>query len=90
MTTLPPEPSGVPAAGAPAAGDPVQQLHTQRQVAEGFGADAARYDRARPSYPVDLIDWILAASPGRGVLDVEVAKVEDWDPAGRPVSNPAG
>jgi SAM-dependent methyltransferase len=116
MTTPPPEPGG-----APAAGDPVQQLHTQRQVAEGFGADADRYDRARPSYPAGLVDWILAAGPGRDVLDVgagtgivarlfqargcqvlgvepdprmaetarqrgldvEVSKVEDWDPAGR-------
>ena len=25
--------------------------HLQRQVAEGFGADAGRYDRARPTYP---------------------------------------
>jgi SAM-dependent methyltransferase len=95
--------------------------HAYRQVAEGFGADAGRYDRARPSYPASLIDRIVAASPGREVLDVgcgtgicsrllraagctvlgvdpdprmaelarqngtpaEVAKFEDWDPAGR-------
>lgn len=115
MTTLPPEP-------AP---------HQHRDVAEGFGADAARYDRARPTYPDALIDRILATSPGKSVLDVgcgtgivarllkakgatvlgvepdprmaevarddampgrysrsggidvEVAKIEDWDPAGR-------
>ena len=111
MTTLPPERGG----------DPVPESHTQRQVAEGFGADADRYDRARPSYPAELIDWVLAASPGRDVLDVgagtgivarlfqardcqvlgvepdprmaeaarqrgldlEVSKIEDWDPAGR-------
>jgi SAM-dependent methyltransferase len=111
MTTLPSEPSGTP---APAA-------HQLREVAEGFGADAGRYDRARPGYPADLVDRIVAASPGRDVLDVgcgtgisarlfqaagctvlgvdpdprmaelarqggtplEVAKFEDWDPAGR-------
>jgi SAM-dependent methyltransferase len=117
MTTLPPEPGGSSPAAAP-----IQQLHTARDVAEGFGADADRYDRARPSYPAELIDWILAdESTGRDVLDVgagtgiaarlfqargcrvlgvepdprmadaarqrgldvEVAKVEDWDPAGR-------
>ena len=115
MTTLPPEspPPGPPAsAGAP---------HLQRQVAEGFGADPGRYDRARPTYPADLVERIVAASPGRDVADVgcgtgissrlfraagcrvlgidpdprmaeqarkggtevEVAKFEDWDPAGR-------
>jgi SAM-dependent methyltransferase len=39
-------------------------------MAEAFGADAERYDRARPSYPADLVQRILAASPGRDVLDV--------------------
>jgi SAM-dependent methyltransferase len=65
MVTLPPEPEGTTGGhdGAPAA-------HLQRQVAEGFGADAGRYDRARPTYPADLIDRIIAASPGRDVLDV--------------------
>ena len=100
-----------------AAGPP----HRQRQVAEGFGADAGRYDRARPTYPAGLVERIVAASPGRDVVDVgcgtgissrlfqaagcrvlgvepdprmaeqarqggtevEVAKFEDWDPAGR-------
>jgi SAM-dependent methyltransferase len=92
-----------------------------REIAESFGADADRYDRSRPSYPQALVDRIVAASPGREVLDVgcgtgivarqlqaagcrvlgvdadarmaglarqrgldvEVAKFEDWDPAGR-------
>ena len=127
MVTLPPgtpEPQGPPASRrAPA--DPAvpdgRPSHAYRQVAEGFGADAGRYDRARPSYPADLVDRIIAASPGRDVLDVgcgtgissrlfqaagcrvlgidpdprmaelarrggtaaEVAKFEDWDPAGR-------
>jgi SAM-dependent methyltransferase len=115
MTTLPPE-SSEPAP-ATAAGPP----HRQRQVAEGFGADAGQYDRARPTYPAALVERIVAASPGRDVVDVgcgtgissrlfqaagcrvlgvepdprmaeqarqggtevEIAKFEDWDPAGR-------
>ena len=48
------------------------QLHQRRDVAESFGTDAARYDRSRPSYPQALVDRILAASPGRDVLDVGV------------------
>lgn len=39
-------------------------------MAESFGADAARYDRARPSYPGALVDRIVAASPGPRVVDV--------------------
>ncbi len=50
--------------------DRARASHLQRQVAEGFGADADRYDRARPTYPADLVDRIIAASPGRDVLDV--------------------
>jgi len=114
MTTLPP---GQSAPASPAA----SPSHLQRQVAEGFGADAGRYDRARPSYPADLVSRIIAECPGRDFLDagcgtgisarllaaagcrvlgvdpdprmaeqarqggteVEVAKFEDWDPAGR-------
>ncbi len=95
--------------------------HQHREVAESFGVDADRYDRTRPPYPAELVNRIMAASPGRIVLDVgcgtgiearqfqaagctvtgvepdarmagfargtgvevEVAKFEDWDPAGR-------
>lgn len=32
--------------------------------------DAERYDRTRPSYPDALVERIVAASPGFGVLDV--------------------
>jgi SAM-dependent methyltransferase len=39
-------------------------------VAESFGADAARYDRARPDYPAAVIERIVAASPGPAMLDV--------------------
>src|SRR5947208_4459723 len=43
--------------------------HRQRQVAESFGTDAERYDRARPSYPTALIDRIVAHSPGPDLVD---------------------
>jgi SAM-dependent methyltransferase len=95
--------------------------HSQRKVAQSYGADTERYDRTRPRYPAAMVERIIAASPGRDVLDVgtgtgiaglafqaagctvlgvepdlrmaefarnkglevEVAKFEDWDPAGR-------
>lgn len=44
--------------------------HDQRAVAEGFGADAGRYDRTRPAYPEELVQRILASSPGLDLLDV--------------------
>src|ERR1700727_1424416 len=116
MTTLPPQSSG--SGSTAAAGGPP---HLQRQVAEGFGADAGSYDRARPTYPAFMVERIVAASPGLSVVDVgcgtgissrlfqaagcrvlgvepdprmaeqarqggtevEVARFEDWDPAGR-------
>lgn len=46
--------------------------HQARQIAESFGADAERYDRARPNYPEALVDRIVAASPGRRFLDVGI------------------
>jgi SAM-dependent methyltransferase len=39
-------------------------------MAESFGTDPERYDRARPSYPATLVERVIAASPGRDVLDV--------------------
>jgi SAM-dependent methyltransferase len=118
MTTLPPKPEREP---EPVSAPPSGDTYKLRTVAEGFGADAARYDRARPSYPGELIEKIIDVSPGRDILDVgagtgivarlfqargcrvlgvepdprmaelarrkgletEVAKVEDWAPAGR-------
>ncbi len=59
MVTLPPASSG-------------PEPHRLRQLAEGFGADPERYDRARPGYPQALVDQIVAASPGREVLDVGI------------------
>jgi SAM-dependent methyltransferase len=99
----------------------MNEPHRARQVAESFGSDAERYDRARPRYPDAMVEAIVAASPGADFLDVgcgtgiaarqfqalgcrvlgvdpdarmaalarrfgveaEVAKFEDWDPAGR-------
>jgi len=118
MTTLPPEHSHSPLT------NPGGPSHRQRQVAESFGADADRYDRARPSYPAALIERIVAESPAAGVplvldvgcgtgissrlfqaarcqvlgidpdprmaelarssgVDVEVAKIEEWDAGDR-------
>lgn len=60
MPTLPPE--------HPA--ETQRQPHQARDMAESFGTDPERYDRARPSYPPDLIGRITAESAGNDVLDV--------------------
>ena len=39
-------------------------------MAESFGADAQRYDQARPGYPDALVARIADGSPGPDVLDV--------------------
>jgi SAM-dependent methyltransferase len=52
------------------AGTSVPAPHQHRTLAESFGTDAARYDRTRPPYPQALVDRVVAASPGRDVLDV--------------------
>ncbi len=39
-------------------------------MAESFGTDAERYDRARPPYPEELVTAVRAASPGPDLLDV--------------------
>ncbi|MDN5920166.1 MAG: class I SAM-dependent methyltransferase [Pseudonocardia sp.] len=39
-------------------------------MAESFGVDPERYDRARPRYPDALVERIVAACPGRDVVDV--------------------
>ena len=44
--------------------------HRHRQVAESFGVDPGRYDRARPHYPGELIRRIIATGAGPHVLDV--------------------
>jgi SAM-dependent methyltransferase len=50
--------------------DSAGRPHEARSWAESFGANAERYDRARPRYPAALIDRIIASSPGVEVLDV--------------------
>ncbi|MEV0581013.1 methyltransferase domain-containing protein [Streptomyces sp. NBC_01463] len=49
---------------------PRAEAHRARGMAESFGVDAQRYDRARPPYPDALVARIVAASPGTDVLDV--------------------
>lgn len=46
--------------------------HQARPIAESFGTDPERYHRTRPRYPQRLIDAIVAALPGRDVLDVGI------------------
>jgi SAM-dependent methyltransferase len=46
--------------------------HQHRQVAESFGSDPERYDRARPRYPEAMVERIVAACPGPEVLDVGI------------------
>jgi SAM-dependent methyltransferase len=56
------------------------EAHHARKFAESFGSDATRYDRVRPRYPQELVERVVAASPGRGpdrspereVLDVGI------------------
>ncbi|MFE3177183.1 class I SAM-dependent methyltransferase [Amycolatopsis sp. NPDC059090] len=99
---------------------PRPEPHQHRTMAESFGVDPERYDRARPRYPDELVTAVLEASPGNEILNVgcgtgiegrqfrardavvlgvepdarmaefarrgfpvQVAKFEDWDPAGR-------
>jgi SAM-dependent methyltransferase len=123
MPTIPPPPSPPPSQPSPPSPPQISELSAEqrRTIAESFGTDAARYDRARPRYPQPLIDRIVAACPGREVLDVgcgtgivarqlqaagcrvlgvepdqrmaglarqfgvevEIATIESWDPAGR-------
>ncbi len=53
----------------PLPSEPVES-HRVRQVAESFGLEAERYNRARPSYPSALVERILAASPGGPAADI--------------------
>jgi hypothetical protein len=50
MPTVPPE--RTPFGG--------RESHQAREIAESFGSDPDRYDRARPRYPGALIDRIAA------------------------------
>lgn len=58
MVTLTPPPDPTP--------------HHHREIAESFGAEADRYDRARPHYPPAIAAAVLAGLPGCRVLDVGI------------------
>ena len=45
-------------------------VHQVRKVAQSFGTDAARYDRARPTYPQALVDRVTSGIGGSAILDV--------------------
>jgi SAM-dependent methyltransferase len=49
---------------------PELDAYRHRQLAEAFGADPERYDRARPRYPDALVQRIIDAGSGLDVLDV--------------------
>jgi SAM-dependent methyltransferase len=51
---------------------PADDSSRLRAIAEGFGADAARYDRTRPHYPAALAEAVLDGLPGRRLLDVGI------------------
>lgn len=71
MPTLPSSASSSPSAAESQPGNQsANEPHQRRDVAESFGADAERYDRARPRYPDALIQRIVAAAPGPDLLDV--------------------
>lgn len=44
--------------------------HDARTMAQSFGADPARYDRLRPTYPDELVAAVVAEAPGSDLLDV--------------------
>lgn len=62
MPTVPPEQS------SPLDREP----HQARELAESFGSDPERYDRARPRYPDAMVRAVVGASPGPDVVDVGI------------------
>ncbi|MDT8913274.1 class I SAM-dependent methyltransferase [Amycolatopsis sp. PS_44_ISF1] len=57
----------------PEKAEPPSQAHRDRRTAESFGVDPARYDRARPRYPDELVRRIAGGGTGGtafAVLDV--------------------
>lgn len=47
-----------------------RETHQHRDIAESFGEDPERYDRARPHYPDAMVKRIVTANPGPDVVDV--------------------
>jgi tetratricopeptide (TPR) repeat protein len=74
----------------PERGSSANEPHRHRQVAESFGADPGRYDRARPCYPGALVERIVAASPGPGVLDVGCGPASPPGNSRRPAAGCSG
>jgi SAM-dependent methyltransferase len=46
----------------------MDEQHLQR--ARSFGEVAEAYQQARPTYPHTAVEWVLASTPGRDVLDL--------------------
>lgn len=63
---MPTLPSGPPAG-------PEARPHLHREIAESFGSDAERYDRARPRYPQALVERIAASLPSADVPGASAA-----------------
>ncbi|MFT3889905.1 MAG: methyltransferase domain-containing protein [Arachnia sp.] len=51
---------------------PDDAAHHHTEIAQSFGADAQKYDRARPRYPADAVDAVVSRLPGRSILDVGI------------------
>ena len=48
-------------------------MSIREEASRGFGQSAAAYERGRPGYPAEAIEWLVAElrlEPGRTVLDV--------------------
>src|SRR5580692_4345707 len=49
-----------------------RESHQARDMAESFGSDPERYDRARPRYPDALVEQIVGGRAGATVVDVGI------------------
>jgi SAM-dependent methyltransferase len=75
MVTIPPQGDETRTSDRTSPDDEQLFREAERQLrgaGGSFGADAERYDRARPTYPEAMVEAIVAASPGRAVLDVGI------------------
>lgn len=45
----------------------MSDVYQDRARAEGFGALASKYDRARPSYPTELVSWLSQEGTGAAI-----------------------
>lgn len=54
-------------------GDSLELMNVHQAALEGFGVGASAYERGRPGYPQDAVDWIverLAIAAGSTVIDL--------------------